>query len=225
MALISPYEVINNAPVKRDYPTTYLCTMLDVLEHDLVVSCFGDVFYALLKVDKIDYSTVPEYTDGKIPQYINGLIYSLGAHVFFDNCLFVSLEDNNMDAPSMNTWGIAPKFNTPCYNDLWDLLKMYLSLMIINKTLVYTTYQIGAKGVTMFDLDAAGTHTAGKDGLNSVQKNLIQNADLVLANLKVWVIAHKDICPTLAIIPFVSDLCGGSCNPSNRRARRIYFKY
>ena len=83
MSLLTPYEVIKYSPVRRDYPTAYICQLLEDIELKLMNECFGYDFYMLMIEDLIVYSNVPKYT--------NGIMYQINDKVLLDGCIFISL--------------------------------------------------------------------------------------------------------------------------------------
>lgn len=218
MPLLTPYEVVKYSPVRRDYPTAYICQMLEDVELKLMNDCFGYDFYMAMIDNLIIYSNVPKY--------VNGTTYQLDDKVLLDGCIFISIVNSNNDNPiQSDKWGLADKFETECYNELWQRLKKYLAMQVIYYTMNYTTYQNGAKGTVKFTEDNSGIKTVDREEMVLSKKSFLNDSLMILDNLKYWVITKKEECPIFKSISFVRASCSDtSCNTNKRKTRRIFYK-
>lgn len=220
MSIISAYEVVKKTPVSRDYPTHYMCTILDDLEESLLRDCFGNDFYEYLKDHVISYSNVTEYLSGET--------YQLNAKVVLDGCIFKSVSNNNDETPYLSDkWEIAQKFDETCLNNIWPKLSVYLSYQILASTLTYATNAMNSKGATNFVSDNTGIKSTGKDGIFLNKKQLIDHSVTVFDNLKFYLVNNANTCSSYKLISFIKGTAceTGVCKQGRKRIRRIYYKY
>lgn len=214
-ALITAWEVVQFSPVKRDYPTAFICNSIKHKELKIFRDCLGNDLYELMIADLIPYDTYEEYETDKI--------YDEGEVVLLDTCLFKSKIDNNTSNPTgSDTWELAKKFESDCYNELWECyLRQYLAFMVIYSTINYATTQAGAKGIMKFADGVSGEASVHHKALFTYEQNfkraLLDDANDILENMKAFMKDNPDCFPA-------SDPCEGDKCKIKRR-RRIAFKY
>jgi hypothetical protein len=146
--LIQPFEVILNAPVRKDYPIGYVCDHIFRVEQKIFSECLG---LDLLKdmIDKcIQYSG---------QGWDNCKDYQIDEIVVIDGVYFKSLERKNGNSENpidSDKWIQAKKFENECYNELWECyLKNILAYSVIYTSITYKTIQAGAKGLVVMTED------------------------------------------------------------------------
>ncbi len=211
MSLITAFEVVKFAPVRFDFPTANICDFISDVELDLFDDkCLLIETREKLEADLITYTNVPTY-DGNNT-------YALDDQVLLDGCIFISLANDNTASPiDSDAWTLAPKFETACYNTLWDkFLKRYLAFNITATVMAYSTYQAGSKGLTKFALDNTGVQTVNQKEFFEWKTTIIYDSERILRNMRNWM-KDNTVC-----FPEMEDTgCGtGNCNTAPR-SRRI----
>lgn len=215
-SLITAWEVVMFSPVKRDFPTAFLCNAIKPKELTLFRECLGNQLYLDLIADLVDYTSYEEYN--------SSTTYNIGDVVLLDTCLFVSLINTNASNPyDTDAWELGKKFTTDCYNELWEChLRQYLAYMVIYTTINYATTQAGAKGITKFNDGVSGEASVHYKALFAYEQNfkraLLDDANDILENMKVFMKDNPTCFPDFA------DACGrDKCKI--KRSRRIAYKY
>lgn len=212
--LISAYEIINAAPVKRDYPTSNICVMKDNIVMDIFRTCFSLEFLQELVDNK-------RSTAGAL-NYVSGTAYDQNDLVLFDGIIYKSLADaNNYPLTDESKWIRQPKFEKTCYNDLWDSFMIkFLAFRIVYASVEYNSFQAGAKGITQFERDDTGITSAGSKGLASFKSSLWDDSVTIYGNMKRWIYDNPSCFEGVTVYGLN---CGDSCKI--RKRRRIAFKY
>lgn len=227
--LITAYEVVKYAPVEPTYPTGDICKHIQRIEALIFKKCWlGWGFHALLKTKLTDISAVPEFDPD--------ITYAEDALVCYDGCVFQSLKDDNdvhinEDEELNPCWQIAPKFTDDCYNQLWNDggLKYWLAMEIIYKTVRYTAYKAGAKGLLKMVDDNAGSETVSVKEFNAWKGELRIDTDDQMEIMYDWMCeiskATGTACSFISIQK-IYDECSGddTClSPRKTRRRRWHF--
>lgn len=213
--IITPYEVVSNSPVKESFPTKYICDQIYIVEYNLFQECLGlDLYNALLD----DIKPI-----AGIPEYDIQTTYSEDDEVIYEGCVFVSLSDNNTaDPANINYWKVADKFNTECFQTLWDLhLKQLLAFSIILPAVSYATYQAGGSG--LMEIINENEKTASYKVFDSFERKL--NSDVAIRKKSIinYIVdnSNKNCFEDYKLF---KDSCKINCDISGGR-RRIFFKY
>lgn len=225
------WEVVRYSPESNKFPLTYVEPHIYQKEQSFRNEFIGSEFYDLLIADLTDYGTVPTWaTSG---------VYSSGDYVDYFGTTLISLENDNSTAPCDDEdnefWGEATKFDTPCYQSLWELyLRQYFAFYIMSGVLEYATYPSGGKGVIEWMDDGgarqgAGSRSASMAILTSRVNRLLQDANSILKNMVIWMTAQNkaNTCDFSKALPI--DCASTSINqtqPIRRIAyRRTYGHY
>jgi hypothetical protein len=176
--LITAHEAVRFAPCKGDYPTAYICDHILNVEISFFRKCLGLELYEKLKADLV------RYTD--IQLYSSTAVYNLNDLAVLDSCIFKSLKNNNTASLSDEAaWSVAPKFKTPCYEELWTLfLRRYLAYMLLYTSITYSTNQASAKGLVRFHNDDTGISSADKNTQMSYKNSLLHDALITYENMQ-----------------------------------------
>lgn len=220
--LITAWEVVRYSPESNKFPTAQVEPLIFPKEQTVRRVLLGADFYDALVADMIDYGTVETWE-------VTGT-YSSGEYVNYFGTTLLSLVSGNTtqpcDDPGNEYWQEAERFETGCYQSLWELyLRQYLAFTIMSDALPYATYQSGGKGLVewMDDgglRDGAGSKSASTAILTNRRNQLLQNANDIFQNMAAWMIAQN----TAGTCNF-SDALPVSCsvvNPSPPRRRIAY---
>lgn len=224
-SLITAYEAVKYSPFRDNYPTANVCNHIKRVEYKLFNKCY----LGLDLLDKMRKDLIPL---DEAKNYDSSLIYSEGDLVCYDNCVFISVKDNNTtnpdDASGEPCWEIPRKFKSDCYQDLWEChLRYWLALEIMYTSIRYGTYQAGSKGLVKIVDDSTGVATVNSKEFSEFKKELKHDADDELENMFDWMVRkHKSKECDFGMVPKVVSMCSdGKCvPPGKRRRRRFYFK-
>lgn len=223
MSLITPYEVVRYSPVQKDYPVEYIKGHINRVETKAFRKCYlGKAFLAALIENMSDLSLATVW-DSETTYAKDALINDCGL-------IYKSLVDGNIKEPAdIDSWVIAPKFDTDSTNVLWtEYMAEWLSLEILFTSIRYSTYQAGAKGlVKLFD-DSTGIQTVDHQAFVAYKKELRYDADDALDNMYDFMLQQtidKEVDYTS--IQKIATACNDiACkSPRKRRKRRLHFKY
>lgn len=213
--IISAYEVVRNAPVKESFPTKYVCDHIYVNEFSLFEDCLGLDLYNALIADLKSISNIDEYDIQNT--------YNEGDEVVYDGCVFVSLNDNNTADPgNINYWKVRDKFNSECFQNLWDYhLKQLLSFAIILPAIGYATYQAGGNG--LMEIINDNEKTVGYKAYDNFERKL--NSDISIRKKAIvnYILNSKNK-NCFEEFNLFKDSCKSNCDISAAR-RRLSFKY
>jgi len=226
--LITAWEAVKYGPFKKEFPVGMVCNHIKRVERLAFKKCYlGIPFYNYL---------LSKLTDTKdIPQYSASTTYQKNAKICFEGCFLESLRDGNDVSPeddaNLDThWKLCEKFTEPCLNELWEChLRYVLSLRIMYKSITYTTYQAGSKGLVKYWSEKTGLTTVSRNEFSGVKKELLHDFEDAIEDMMDWMVeCTQDIasrCNFTNIGP-VRDLCSDSAckGPKQRRRRRFYFK-
>lgn len=212
--LITASEVIEGAPVKRDYPTNNLCITKDNIVLDFFRNCLSEELLNALIADKTVVSNPDTYDPSDT--------YNEGVIVVFDGVYYESLIDDNATPLASDDWSVVKKFVKDCYNDLWySFLKKVLAYRIIYSSIEYNTFQAGSKGLTQFVADDSGIATVSYKGFVAWKASIWDDSVVIFDNMVAWLKAeaNADCFTGITIFP---NTCGVGCNTKKRR--RIAFR-
>ena len=210
--LIQPFEVIINAPVRKDYPIGYVCDHIFRVEQKIFSECLG---LDLLKdmIDKcIQYSG---------QGWDNCKDYQIDEIVVIDGVYFKSLENGNSENPiDSDKWIQAKKFENECYNELSECyLKNILAYSVIYTSITYKTIQAGAKGLVVMTEDDTFMTGAGEKGLSMFKKELLIDISDLKELMHTYIQTKEGCFESLK-----NDICGESKCNSKSQNRRILFR-
>lgn len=220
--LITAWEVVRYSPESDHFPTAYVEPHIYPKEQTLRRTFLGKDFYDALIADQIDYGTPDEWS--------KSATYASGDYVNYFGATLVSLTGSNTvqpcDDPDNVYWGIPDKFETSCYQSLWELyLRQYLAYYVIAAPLEYTTYPSGGKGVTEWVddgggfRDGSGVKSASRQTMSKRLERLNNDANEIQQNMVEWMNDQTDdgACDFSDAMP-----CTGSGNPTSKRRRVGY---
>jgi len=220
-SLITAYEVVKYSPAGRDYPTTHICNRIPIEEETLRNRCFGEDFWAYMESKLTPLpTTAVEWED-------NGS-YADGDFVIRDTCLYESLVNANTSDPLTDetNWSKFKKFTEDCLNTFWEsYLRPYLAFKTYSGSLLYTTHNSGAGGLTIRSDDGGrgnGTRVANKGELGNTNNQLLADAQDIYDNMIVWLKKNRSSCefPTIKLF---DDNCGADCI-QRKQTRRWAFR-
>ena len=215
--LITPYEVIKYAPVAESFPTKYVCDQIFVTEAELFMECIGNDLYESMLADVKTASGIDDYNIQTT--------YSEGNEVVYEGCVFVSLvDDNNLDPENINGWKVRDKFNSECFQTLWDhYLKQLLAFAVILKGVRYATFQAGGHGIMEMVDDQAGARTAHYKAFDGFERKL--DSDIALRKkLITKYLTNQANKNCFGDYDIYKDSCSVNCDIRPTK-RRIYLKY
>lgn len=221
ITLITAWEVVKFGPVQKEYPTSDICNHIKRIEHKSFLKCFlGKDFYDDLISDLKDTSTCEAFNIDST--------YALDDLILYEGCVLQSTIDNNTTHPdeSDSDWKIADKFNTACYQELWEChLRYWLSLLIIHDTIRYTTHKAGAKGVVKVLTD--DFVSVNEKELYSFKKEVRLDAEDELQLMYDYMLSIAKTDGTKFMnVQKIASVCGEeTCLPPRKtRRRRIYIR-
>lgn len=228
--LMTAWEVILNSPVDRNFPPTDVCNHVYAAEMKVFGECLSLDFRDVLIADLADYATD---IGQDIVEYDPNTTYTLAgiSKIYYMSVVWTLLKDGDVVPPwediRSEWWEVADKFNTECYQDLWDegMLKQILAFETMIPALTYTTFKASGKGITRNIGDPTGVQTASMEDFNAVKRQLINNIQDRKNIMYAWLQAKYDddtyTCD-FSTIPFLTAACDEGC--TTRKTRRILFK-
>jgi hypothetical protein len=225
--IITAAEVVKYGFVHPDYPVAYVCDHIQRKEQALFRKCYlGTSFYGLLLADLSDYSETPLYSAEATYQIDDSVCYD--GNVFISTC--ADNQVNPGDDPG-GCWVVAPKFESQCYQNLWETnLRYWLAYEICLTSLDYSTYAIGGEGATKQVSDSTGRVTVNEGEFKQVKRKARTDADEHLENMLAWMVEQtnsgEDGGCDFTVVPEVNKSCSTiDCIPfAKRKRRRLYFK-
>lgn len=220
--LITNFEIISKSVVKREYPLDNLAMFKDIVESHYLRNCFGKDFYAALKADVNDWSTVTEWEAGT---------YALNDLVSWNGLILRSTQAANTQEPSLTAsqWVAASKFDESEYTTLWNT---YLCQIIANKILmacvVPDSYRATAKGLMKSTEDSSNTEPLDKSDIGLWYTHVNNFIDMAESEMKAYMQAQYDLFTDDPLTGFdYSDINFISCEDcptmGNKVTRRIGF--
>ncbi len=216
--LTKAYDIIYHTALDHNFPTAFICPYLD-LECDVFHDCLGIEFYYELLEDMKDYANVEAYEEG--------LTYANGDVVLYYGCYFESICDNNEDEPcSRDCWKSAARFQTDCYNQLWEHLVGYIVHYLAVPAITFSTYPTSARGATRLRDEKLGNEGVSKDGLLTLTNTYKQIAERKLNKLKAWMKRQHDCgACDFSNVAFIQS-CSQNCQqPIPTTGRTWFLKY
>jgi hypothetical protein len=224
--LISAWEVVKYSPESNKFPTAYVEPHIYHKEQQVAREYLGLDFWDLLLADKVDYGLVENWDDTTT--------YASGDYVDYYGTVLESIQDDNTVDPvndlANDYWIEAPKFETACYQSLWEVggLRDFLAFFIIVEAFQSTTNPAGGKGLTEWIDDGGQRDGAGSRSASaSTQQNRINGirgqAEVRQKNMQIWMIRQHEAETCL----FTDALPIASCyiKPVQQPRRIAYRKY
>ena len=213
-------EVLQYAPVSREYPTKDLEKFIFPIEQRLRVECIGEDFYDWLETDKVDYSTTATAWE-------NGVCYDINDVVLLNGTYWQSTQANNKTKPGYGNpsqWNIAPKFQSTCANIYWtNYLAPIISLQVLSRSLVFSTHQTTPGGLTIHSSDEGRRNATTKEFSTYRDEISKQINDLFFA-LNVWL--YDNVGKSTCDLPASAGYYCSRCTETHRggAGRRWNFK-
>lgn len=178
-------EVIMFSPENDNMPASKIEPFIFQHEESLVWNLFGHDFWTLLKADLVDVSGATTWMSSKT--------YAIDDIVDYYGLYLKSLTGSNVVNPCEDTdgsnWEVLDKFENTCYQKLWDrYLKYYMSFIVIAEVVEHVTYPAGGKGVVIWKDDSSGISSAPHILIKSRINSLINKANMVMENMKKWML-------------------------------------
>ena len=227
--LLTPWEAVSYGPVAQEYNTADMAPYIRTVEMKVFRECLSLELYKEMQEKKVEYSN--------LPQWDKTATYSENDTVIFFGSAIISLKDINNDLPGSDappedpnykSWDYAQKFDSDCFNNLWELhLRSYLAFEISLKSIRKSTHRATAKGLTEMTDSGASSRNVSRTSLIDWKKEIREDALDLLQEMKYWIIdTYKEgSCDAFGTIPFVVKSCDtGHCNIAAKRGRRMYFK-
>ena len=142
---------------------------------------------------------------------------------------YQSTANNNNTDPELegSDWVQYPKFETACYNTMWnDFLRGVFAYTIYSAALPFATIGAGAQGVTIQEKDEKGRRAGNNQEIKAMQSHLKQEVDTMFRNLDAWLF-NTDAGETCAqALPAGCLLVDGKRGPAEPiRQRRVMYRY
>jgi len=221
--VITPWEVIRYSPAGSNYPTEKICNNIRQVEEDFFYRCFGQTFYEYLQ-DHLN-----EYPDPEPGLWDAGDTYATGDYVVYEGCLYRSLQNTNTGKdPASETewWALFEKFDDACLNRLWTgYLRPYLAHVLYAESLLFTTQNSGAGGITVRSNDrvseGSGIRTANMNEISAHKATVMDLAAKIYENMIRYINLNAQTCTEYQNIL----ACNNNCGPAVKKAgRRIAFR-
>lgn len=139
--ILTPSEVRQWAKLDSYFPLCDLADIYDILWLEFK-NCLGLSFLKDVKADLADYSDVSEWNFETT--------YNLGDIVKYKKVVFTAVTENTNSVPSSvnDCWDFAPKFKTPCFNELWceGSLARFISLVVAKTSITPSAIKLNAQG-------------------------------------------------------------------------------
>ncbi len=204
MPLLSKFDFLKYAPVSPSFPLSLVTLYSSEIESSVFTSCKWSHFYKMLKEDLIIY-TVPNYTPGS---------YNTGTLFRYMDSTIVSTRDLNTSLPSsLVDWDSAPKFNKECNNEIWNVLRKFISLSILSHTISMASFPPTAAGSTKFVLDNAGRSTVDVSDIRLLKNDFLEMATIL--KREICLLAKK--CNIKLCDCHISKSHCSNCNPKFKR--------
>jgi len=218
---MSAWEVKQSSPIMDEHPTDVLCVFIQKDERGLFNEChLGYALYDVMLEDLSDISNVNNYDENTI--------YELDDKVLYEGVVLQSLANGNAIEPcdilAKDFWAVAPKFTSPCYQELYDkFLKFYIAFTVVGRSMRYSTYQSGSKGITKYSEDfrgkGTGLITVSLNEFYEWKKDILYEAERSISNVFEYIkYKHSKFKNNIvggcnfSIIPNIDDLCN-DCDP------------
>jgi len=224
--IITSYEIVKYGPGRENYPTRFLCNHIKKEELLHFSKCYLGLDFRDALIDDLtipDPEAIPKWSASQSGGY------NIDDIVCYDGCPFISLTDGNTDSPDdTNNWAIPDKFVNPLYNGLWHdgCLKHWLAFCVYHTSVKYSTYDIGAKGITRLKDDETGIETVDLKTFHSVKSEIKDDAEDYL-----WLMyeymkrKHDQDSENFSFMTTVLDPCGKTKCIEPKRNRQKRSKY
>lgn len=166
--LLSSSEVLYYASHHYSLSASDVQKQIYLQERKAAAGSIGRDFFGLLLADLVDYSAVPEWSPGTY--FLGNLVRRLG--------LIYEVADaaTSTDPNGGVGWALAPKFNTACYNLLWDEgLAAFLSNIIMAASCNSIAYKVAPGGIVQ--INAQDAQQAATDRAQAVAEKFRADAE------------------------------------------------
>jgi hypothetical protein len=145
--IMTPFEVIQFSAFSDGFETEHIATVLPIKEPKLFREAFGLDYYN----DLLNRLSDPYKEGDDVPEYNEGSSYATDDRVIFDDNVYISKVDSNVDNPLVTTsWGLLKKFSDTSDNDkfnaLWDYIKYWIANGVASEIVKAVSFKTGAAG-------------------------------------------------------------------------------
>jgi hypothetical protein len=202
--LIQPEEVRRYSTMGANANPAQLCNLIPIVENKLFREDFGNLFYADLKADAIDYSAAQVFA--------LGTPYTAGAFVVYEGVVYeVLLNTTGAQIPTLSSpyFVTALRFATAAYQTLWVA---YLAIILANacaiEAVTPSAMKQDDKGITRTETDTLRPATPQE--IDMLKRN---NYDLVRAhilNMEAYITSNPTLYPNYkAVLEQQQNSCLG----------------
>lgn len=179
------FEVKQFSPADESYNTKIICNNLYRAEYSFFVRWFNSEFYQTL----IDDLIVVPATDA----WNSSTVYVEDAYTWYCGRLWQSAIPNNEDVPGeTENWTPVPKFNTECYENLYNYhLASCLAHNTFLTTIGYSTMQAGAHGVMKQGSASNAVPLSGEEFSYYLSK-VKSDTQIYTKNMLIWMESQID---------------------------------
>lgn len=195
-------EIRRHSVVDATYRIEGLCDRILIYEETALKDCLGLEFYeALLNDLNAIQSDVYDYDEEKN--------YIPNDYCIYEDVIYKCINNSVGSIPKNNSdWEIAPKFNNPVYQDLYDrYLKIYLANYAIHEDIVFSAIPATNKGLMESEKDSSGSKSVSLEKLYLWRRNAKRLSVDILELIKLFIKKNKD---KFKMIAFLQE-CDGDC--------------
>lgn len=200
--LITAWEVVKFSPAGDNFPASRVVNAISQVEQKLRRTIIGAEYYDQMLEDVNEFIGVEEWTP-KTYQSNDKALY-------LDTFIYSLIDDNDTDPAEDSDgtkWAVSDKFSNEAYQELWEKhLRAVIAYLVMSKSNIYATYQLGAKGSTEEYSDSTGTRTASNKTFLGVQGQLVVDAQELIENMKFFLEKNAS---TYAGVKHIADVNKG----------------
>lgn len=166
--LLSSSEVLYYASHHYSLSASDVQKQIYLQERKAAATVIGRDFFALLLADIDPYPSVFDWVPGT---------YVIGTIVRRLGLIYIAVDNNVTTDPNGGVgWALAPKFNTACYNLLWDEgLAAFLSNIIMAASCNSIAYKVAPGGIVQ--INAQDAQQAATDRAQAVAEKFRTDAN------------------------------------------------
>ncbi len=215
---ITPWEVIQNSPLNKEFPIDKVAGYVDIREAFLK-DCFGCEFLEILADD------LAEVPDQEYTEFVYGISYLLGTYMVYNGVPYQANVDTASIPGTSPDWTLFKKFTNDIYNELWDTyLKQYLALDIAAHVLRY--------GITQQRISESNDLASTRGLLSDYKSDILVQRDQLKTIMIEWILKkHNDaVKANDTVLPFktIGFIKASCCTPAtgcSTVSRRVAFRY
>lgn len=225
MKFLTVDEVVANSPAEN--ASKALCNQINICIEEIFRECFGLDFLDDLKNDLIDYSLLDAYKGewNEDADYIEkDIVLYCGRYYTYKGS---QAGTRGVEYPDCsNEWCIELKFNSECYNTLWDnYMAEYLSTAIYLKAIPFIHMKSRSNGFMIQESDGIGGKAMDRTWYNTYRKEVLDLCERLLKNLKAFMQSCDENCDFSNVL-FLNNLCGSdNCKGETSGIDRFNFLY